>query len=275
MPLFIDSHGATDIGKVRSENQDQFLISDLKKSMSINQTSLTTEDYMTLTGDYQGKLLLVADGMGGHAGGKEASKLAIETIVGYALNTLPWFFSLDPNKEKLKEQLKKSLELCHNNVEAAGKSSGQRKMGTTLTMAYVLWPTLYVIHAGDSRCYLYHSSDLDQMTTDHTVANKLVEEGVMSQKEAEESRFNDVLHNAIGVKSGKFIAEFSQIKLNFGDTLLLCSDGLTKHVTKERIAQFLKTNTSAEYTCQKLIDAANAEGGTDNITAVVARFNNQ
>src|SRR5207237_907095 len=142
MPGKMDCYGLTDVGRVREVNEDQFLIADLNKSMLIHQTSLSHEDHTRLFGGSQGQLLLVADGMGGHAAGKQASTLAVQTLSHYVLNTMPWLFQLQEHHEAdLNEDLRAALEACQRRFEAEVAAVPERRgMGTTLTMAYVLWP---------------------------------------------------------------------------------------------------------------------------------------
>lgn len=271
----IDCYGMTDIGKVRSVNEDQFLVADLNKSMLIHQTSLTHEDHTRLFGGSQGQLFLVADGMGGHAEGKRASAIAVQSISHYVLNTMHWFFRLEENREEdLEEELKESLELCQRSIvrAAEGRDQESRRMGTTLTMAYVLWPRLYVVHAGDSRCYLFRDARLEMITRDHTVAQQLVERGALSPAQAEESRWSRVLWNCVGGDSPELKVDVYKATLQIGDILLMATDGLTKPVKEEKIADVLKRNRVAKKTCEELVTEANDQGGKDNITVIVAHF---
>jgi len=272
----MDCFGLTDIGRVRSANEDQFLIADLNKSMLIHQTSLSHEDHTRLFGGSQGRLLLVADGMGGHAAGRRASGIAVQSLAHYVLNTMPWFYRLQEGQEAdLKEDLKTALEECQRRIEAVSAANAtERNMGTTLTMAYILWPRLYVVHAGDSRCYLCRDGRLEQVTTDHTIAQQLVESGALSAQEAQTSRWSHVLWNCIGGGSHELVPEVYKAALQLGDSLLLCSDGLSSCVPDKQILDLLEQGDSAEACCRKLVDAANAQGGRDNITVVVAHFRN-
>jgi protein phosphatase len=145
-------------------------------------------------------------------------------------------------------------------------------MGTTLTMAYLLWPRLYVVHAGDSRCYLLRGNRLEQVTRDHTVAQRLVDEGALSAADAEQSRWSHVLYNCVGGGTHEIKPEVYRARVEPGDALLLCSDGLSKVVPDETIRQELARRQGAEQTCRRLVDLANEAGGPDNVTAVVARF---
>jgi protein phosphatase len=270
----MDCFGLTDIGKVRQVNEDQFLIADLNRSMLIHQTSLTHEDHTRLFGGSQGKLLLVADGMGGHAGGRRASAIAVTTLTHYVLNTMPWFFRLsEDSNPALDEELRAVLEQCQKRIEEAASIDPQRaQMGTTLTMAYLLWPQLYVVHAGDSRCYLLRGGRLEQITHDHTVAQQMVDKGMLQPAEAEESRWSHVLYNCIGGGRHELSPDVYKATLHMGDSLLLCSDGLSKVVSDKQIREELSKRDRAEETCKRLAGLANELGGPDNITVVVAHF---
>jgi len=269
----MDCHGLSDVGRKRRVNEDQFLVADLSKSMLIHQTSLSHEDHSRLFSGSQGKLFLVADGMGGESAGEVASALAVETVTRYLLNTMPWFFRLEQGQEHdLRDELKATLEACQRSVEAAATAPGRGRMGTTLTMAYLLWPRLYVVHAGDSRCYLLRGKRLEQVTKDHTVAQRLVDQGALSQAEAEDSRWSHVLYNCIGGGTSDIHPDVYRANLEAGDVLMLCSDGLSKVVPDETLRQELGRQQSAEQTCRLLVDLANEAGGPDNVTVVVARF---
>jgi protein phosphatase len=270
----MDCHGLSDRGKVREVNEDQFLIADLNKSMRVHQTSLGIEDQTRLFGGSQGKILLVADGMGGHAGGERASTLAVDAVTTYLLNNMRWFFRLheDPQDDFL-DDLKSALDQCQARVSAeAERTPERREMGTTVTMAYVVWPRLYVVHVGDSRCYLLRQSELKQITTDHTVAQQYAEAGAIEPEDVESSRWSDVLWNVVGGDSKDIAPEVHRAELQIGDALLLCTDGLNKHVPDGQIARSLDANTDAEGICRRLVEAANDAGGSDNVTIVVARF---
>jgi PPM family protein phosphatase len=270
----MDCFGLTDAGRVRPNNEDQFLVADLNKSLLVHQTSLSHEDHTRLFGGCQGQLLLVADGMGGHAAGQQASSIAVQGLAHYVLNTMHWFFRLEEGREAdLEVELKSALEECQQRLEAAAGARPERRgMGTTLTMAYLLWPRLYVVHAGDSRCYLLREGRLEQITTDHTMAQRLVDAGALTAGEAQGSRWSHVLWNCVGGGSHELSADVYKVSLQVGDTLLLCTDGLTKHVDDQEIAGLLGQDRSAEQTCRALVAAANAAGGSDNVTAVVAHF---
>jgi PPM family protein phosphatase len=276
MRMLCDCAGATDRGRVRESNEDHFLVADLIKSVTVRETSLPVGDYMRQFAGLPGKLLVVADGMGGHAGGRRASSLAIETLAKYVLNTMHWFFRLQENREDdLVEELKAALFECQAAIGAAAATeAGRERMGTTLTLAYVLWPRAYVIHAGDSRCYLHRGGRLRRVTRDHTMAQKLVDEGVWTKEEAAESKWNHVLWSCINNKPDSLHPDVHRFHLEAGDSLLLCTDGLTRHVTDDGIAAELARvpQTAAADVVKRLVAAANEAGGADNITVVAGHF---
>lgn len=271
----IDSYGATDIGKQRRANEDQFLVAGLRKEMLVQQTSVSVDDQTRLTGGMQGKLLAVADGMGGQAGGERASEVAVRTITEYVVNTMPWFFGLDRRHEDdLVEKLAAALETCRARLRAVSQAEPSlASMGTTLTMAYVLWPRAYIVHAGDSRCYRLRDGKLRQLTKDHSLAQQLVDQGTLSPEEVEDSRYEHILHNAIVADDSTELAPVVyKTALANDDTLLLCTDGLTKHLSDADIHAAVTAATSAEEASTELVRRANEAGGSDNVTVVVARF---
>jgi len=260
-----DSHGRTDAGLVRKQNEDQFLISELSKWMEVRQTSLPIRDSTRLSSQRSGYLYLVADGLGGAPAGDRASSIAVDSVLRYVLNVMPWFFRLEQREEALELELKKVLEKCQVKIEAdVAENPSRSGMGTTLTMAYVLWPELYVVHVGDARAYLLRGEKLTQITQDHTLA------GALGSKVAPAIR--KVLWNVIGGGSSDLQPEVYHLTMEPGDLLLLATDGLTRHVTDPRIAQLLGDAPTASAACDQLISEANKGGGRDNITTVVSRF---
>jgi serine/threonine protein phosphatase PrpC len=269
----IDSCGATDRGKMASVNEDQFLIAALGKTVVVQQTSLAVDDQTRLLSSTQGKLLAVADGIGGYSGGKRASALTISSVIDYVLEMMPWFFRLDVRLEgDLREELSTALQRAATRVAYAAKSAPQdAHMGTTLTMAYLLWPRAYVVHVGDSRCYVKRRGQLKQLTTDHSIAQQLVAKGAMAATEAEESRWSHVLYKSIAADGAPVEPDVYKVDLHPEDILLLCTDGLTKQLSDADICGLLDGTESARMV-RRLIEAANLRGGRDNVTAVAARF---
>lgn len=284
MSGFMDCFGASDIGRSRATNEDHFLISDVCKSMRVHQTSLGLDHQTRLFGNTQGKLLMVADGMGGHDAGERASQLVLDTIVDYVLNVLSWILHSDSAaEENFVDQLKKSLIACQNRIDKESASVEQhRKMGSTLTLAYIIWPRAFLIHVGDSRCYLFRERKLQQLTRDHTLA-QLVKDSVRDEDPKNQNEIlggngdsmSHVLWNVIGGGSEKPHPDALAIDLEIGDTLVLCTDGLSNTVSSSKIQEALSRNSSAATVCTELISEANQAGGSDNITLVVSRFLNE
>lgn len=270
--LEVRSYGQTDRGRVRPANQDQFLIAELAKSMHVQQSSLAQP--RTQYGTERGHLLVIADGMGGHAGGEQASALAVGSIEDFALNTLKWFFHLEGGEgQSVLADLQAALRQADARIFQETASRPElRGMGTTVTMAYILGATLFVIHVGDSRAYLLRGGVLYRLTQDHTVAQELVDKGIMAPEIAATHQFSHVITNAVGGSNQGLRAEVHKLELGSGDVLLLCSDGLTDMLTDARIAELLRADVEPQSVCGQLIDEANAAGGRDNVTAVVARI---
>ncbi len=269
--------GISDVGKVRKHNEDSFLVAQLERSMRVYQSSRPVSDGSKVKGPPQGWLLMVADGMGGHAAGEVASAMTIDALARYAFTLMPW--SLPRSKDDsriLAAGLREAVKQCQEQVrQAAATGTGKHGMGTTLTMAYVTWPNLFVVHVGDSRMYAFREGQLHQVTRDHTLAQQLVDSKVMSEAEAETSDFSNILVNAVGGDSDELRVELHHAMLFPSDVVLLCSDGLTKHVPRERIAEALSSvaqGTEVEVAARSLIDQALADGGTDNVTVVIARY---
>ncbi|MGE0787588.1 MAG: PP2C family serine/threonine-protein phosphatase [Sandaracinaceae bacterium] len=272
-----DIFGATDVGKTREHNEDSFLVGQLERYMRVSQSSRPVGDNAKIKGPPQGWIMMVADGMGGHAAGEVASAMTVDSLAHYAFALMPW--SLPRSKDDsriLARGLREAVKTIQADMrKAAIDGTGRMGMGTTLTMAYVTWPNLFVVHVGDSRMYAMRDRQLYQITHDHTLAQQLVDSHVMSPDEAEESDFSNVLVNAVGGDSDELRVELHHAHLVPGDVFLLCSDGLTKHVEDARIAEVLgevKAPGQAERAAKRLIEDALEDGGTDNVTVVVARF---
>jgi len=270
----MDCHGLTDMGRKRPTNQDHYLIADLNKSMRIHDTSLALDSETRVYGGSQGKLLIVADGMGGEAAGERACTIAVDQVTTYVLNSLSWFFRLEEDSEHdFEDHLKEALESCQKSIQSAvGKHPEMKSMGTTMTMVYIVWPRAFVVHVGDSRCYLLRHHQLDQITVDHTMSEIMAEAGQMSREEARHSPMGNALWNVLGGRSDELSVDVYKITVERDDILLLCTDGLYDMVPHEKLQELLNSNTSAEATCRKLVDLANENGGRDNITVIVSHF---
>lgn len=266
-------YGLTDIGLRRESNQDSFLVGNLSKSLLVAASSLSLEPGSRLFGDVYGWLLMVADGMGGHAGGERASSLAIQYLAQRLLTNIHWMVQINPAEEaEFVASLSMLLRDTHHEIQSESQRDHSLSgMGTTLTMAYLTASMLYVVHAGDSRCYRVRDGHVQQITTDHTMARRLVESGGMAPEEESTSRWSNVLWNVLGGKSADELkVDVHQIDLRGGDWVLVCSDGLHRYLDSNRILSVLESGASCQQACQQFIELAKAGGGEDNITAVVA-----
>jgi PPM family protein phosphatase len=270
--LTVKAFGITDKGKVRSTNEDQFLIAELTKAMRVWQTSLP-EPKMQV-GEEHAHLFLVADGMGGHRAGERASALAVVAIEHFTLNTFQWFFGSNGSEaEKVLAQFQSALSQADARIleEAAGhpELSG---MGTTVTMAFHLGAQLCVVHVGDSRAYVYRDGELHQLTQDHTLMADMVRSGALRPDEVAGHRLRHVVTNVVGGQELGVNVEARAFEVQAGDRILLCSDGLTEMVTNEAIAATLEAEPAPEVAAKKLLALANDGEARDNITLVIVRF---
>ncbi len=272
--LAVQSAGSTDVGMIREDNQDQFFVAELTRSMSVKCGSLAVEPNARLFGGSLGWLYLVADGMGGHRAGSEASKLAIHYFINAILNSMRWLVQIAPdNDEAFEEDLQRMLTSAHREMESQSNAEfSLQGMGTTLTMAYVAWPRMFVVHAGDTRCYVMRQGELRLITRDHTVANQLIESGQLDPEQLERSPWSNVLVNALGAGAPEVIADIYKVELLTDDRIVLCSDGLNKHVDDHQIQQVVANASSPQAACDQLVDLARRGGGSDNITVVIAHF---
>lgn len=270
--LTVRSHGLTSPGQVRPTNEDQFLIAVLSKALQIKQTSLPQPKVQY--GEERGFLCIVADGMGGHAAGEQASALAIDSIESFILGTLKWFFQLEGREggELLKEFQQALGEADARLFEEARRHPELHGMGTTLTMTYSQDHELFVIHAGDSRCYLFRGNLLYRLTHDHTMVQEMVQQGVLQPEEVAHHRLRHVITNSVGGHEPGVRVEVHKLHLEAGDRVLLCSDGLTDMLTDEEIAAILQAEGEPAAACERLVAGANQHGGRDNITVVVSRY---
>jgi serine/threonine protein phosphatase PrpC len=266
----LDLFGITNVGKIRKENQDHFLICTVHQQLVVHGTSFPDPQRLQARGERFATMMLVADGVGGTAGGGEASQLTVETIARYVSSTMRGFQAVGAQREEqLLESLRAAAREAHAAVRAEGTSRGELKMATTLTLAVAVWPRAYVMQVGDSRCYYYLNGTLRRLTRDQTIAQDLVDQGVLTADRASKSPFSHVLARAIG--SDEATPEVTGLDLSWGCVFLLCSDGLTKHVSDAEILQQLKAMTSSEQLCRTLLGMALERGGTDNITVLVGR----
>jgi serine/threonine protein phosphatase PrpC len=252
----IVSGGVTDLGRVRTNNEDCFRIVE-----SLN-------------------LFVLADGMGGEAHGEVASELAVETIVKHCMDarsdsgTTQLGLS-EPSWSEKTRRLTNAVHLANKSIyESAEAHPEQRGMGATLTAAWIDGSKLSIAHVGDSRCYLLRSGNLQQLTSDHSLVAEQVRRGILTAAEAEESEMQSVLLRALGALPDIEV-DTDEHLLFARDILMLCCDGLTRMVTEPEIAGTLQAETDPTRAAEKLIALANERGGVDNITVVVVRVGSE
>lgn len=266
----IDVYGLTHPGKVRKTNEDHFLICALQKHIKLFHTSLP--DASRLAGDERVAFIsVVADGVGGHTGGEEASRVALEGITRYVTEAIHIYYTSDPEDDAaFTRQLEESALKVHREMSArSGAQSGRRGMATTLTLWLGVWPWSYLLQVGDSRCYSLRDGKLVQMSRDQTMAQDFVDQGIFTVDDPAHKRLSHILSSAIGGPEAlPVVRKFEQSWKNVG---LICSDGLTRHVSDERIRERLMAMTSARQVCEDLLQDALDAGGEDNITIAVGR----
>ena len=267
----IDDFGLSHVGKVRKENQDHFLIASLEKHLAVRQTNIPALSLRTPDMDRLAFLMMVADGVGGGAGGAEASRFTLDAITAYVTRGMHAYYTADPNDdETFSNALQRAALRAHEKLlERSSADPALHGMATTLTLFLGVWPRCYLLHVGDSRCYLWRDGQLSQQSRDQTMAEDLLAAGVITRDDRAHKQWSHVLSSAIG---GPQTAPFVMgMQNDWGYVHLLCSDGLTKHVSDERIAERLTAMTSSRQACEALLQDALDGGGTDNITVLIAR----
>jgi protein phosphatase len=252
MEMELKAFGLTHVGRQRQHNEDAFLVE----------------------GD--AKLFLVADGMGGHAAGEIASRIAVDSISEFILHTKEddgtWPHAYDEHFKRSTNRLMAALRMANTRVlEAMRKDARLRGMGTTVVACMAENDTMSVAHVGDSRAYLIREGQLSRITNDHSWVFEQVQAGMLTEAEAEKHPLRNVITRALG-GALQVTPDASEIEARSGDVFLLCSDGLTGMVPEIEIQRIVTaTDGDLEKACQELIDAANERGGLDNVTAVLVR----
>ena len=266
----LDAYGLTHPGKLRPNNEDAFLLASIHKRVHVEATSLTDHQRLPLGNERIAVVAMVADGVGGLAGGEDASALALEAVMQYVTESMDCYYRADSSAAQFVEELQAAAMRAHEAVLGARDDQGAaRRMATTLTLYMGVWPHYYLLQVGDSRYYSWRDGTLTQVSRDQTMAQDLVDMGVLTATAAQRTRMAHVLSSAIG--GDKAAPVVTHLPADWGNVHLLCSDGLTKHVSDERIAECLANMTSAKQACESLLQDALDGGGTDNITIVVRR----
>jgi PPM family protein phosphatase len=269
-PFVVRSFGLSDRGQARTSNEDCFAVVELARTLYVHQTNLP--QVTPRSGSHRGHAFLVADGVGGHEAGEVASGVAVEAVEDFLLDTLKQFPDLQAGEARnALEELKGALLHAEARLVAeAAQHPEWRGMGTTLTLALAVNWTLFIAHAGDSRCYVLSDGGLRQVTRDHTLAAELVRQGVVSPGGEARHPYRHVLANLLRGGEPGVRVELHRLDLHPDDVLLLCSDGLTGMVPDGRIAVILREEPDPRRACERLVAEANRHGGDDNITVIVA-----
>jgi serine/threonine protein phosphatase PrpC len=268
----LDVYGLTHPGKIRSENQDHFLICSLRKQMVVHLTSLGETDSLLGESERLAFLAMVADGVGGGTRGAEASRITLETATQYVSRSMRCYYAAGSTGEDrgFSQALQEAAVECHADLMRRGEEHPEnRGMATTLTLFLGVWPRAYLLQVGDSRCYLLRDGQLIQITRDQTMAQELVDLGALKPEDVPSTRLAHTLSSSIGGRQSSPVV--SQFDMTWGTVVLLCSDGLTNHVSDERIRDRLSSMTSAKQACENLVQEALEGGGSDNITVIVGR----
>lgn len=267
----VDVCGISAQGKVRKDNQDHFLIATFHRRMNVISSNLAGLDRRFRADEQRlAFVAMVADGVGGGVGGAEASATALEAAMQYVQGSVTAYYGANADEAELEELLQTAAMRAHDAVRARREANEARgTMATTLTLYFGVWPTYYLLQVGDSRYYVMRDGALRQVTRDQTMAQDLVDLGAMSTETAENTPLAHVLSSALGADTT--IPVVTRMQSHWGNVHLLCSDGLTKHVTDRRIAEVLSAMTTARQAAEQLMQDALDGGGTDNVTIIVAR----
>jgi serine/threonine protein phosphatase PrpC len=269
-PIALDSFGITDKGKVRPSNQDNFLIVAIRKSIEISHSSLSSDPATTQFGTAEAHLFVVADGVGGGPAGDRASSDTVAALLQYVREAAGCFHQISAQREhELFSQLEKTVREVHQNLLASHSGGEGSAPATTLTMVLLAWPRAYFIQVGDSRAYVRRRGRLQQLTRDQTLGEYMVSVGAMTEEQAAKPGPAASLTSAIG--GSELSPVVGLIDLDPGDGILLCTDGLTRHVSDQRITEVLGEAKTAKAAGETLLADALAGGGRDNVTLIVVK----
>lgn len=272
--MTVDVAGLSNQGKVRKINEDCFLICRYGRFLQASESNLPPDETPNDFAE-NGCAMIIADGLGGHQAGEVASRLAINSLVNFALATPDWIFRFDDEamaSKAMNRGIERALQVKDLLVREAEQDPSLRGFGTTLALAWGVGKELFILHVGDSRVYLLRDGKLRQLTRDHTVAQDLANTGFIAENQVAGHLFRHHLSQCLNASASKVQPDVQRIELKDGDLILLCSDGLTDMMPGEELSAILARSTSAKGTCLELINQALAAGGKDNVTAIVARY---
>ncbi|MBX9928539.1 MAG: protein phosphatase 2C domain-containing protein [Gemmatimonadaceae bacterium] len=264
-PVIVHVFGRTDVGRTREHNEDAFVVADLTTMNATLQPEVRTH----VTGE-RGTLFMVADGMGGAAAGEVASQMATEIVL--AELDARWRQSPMKDADTFAAAIRGATEMANVAIHRfAAEHPENRGMGTTATIAGLLGDRLYLAQVGDSRSYLVRNGHAIQITKDQSLMQKLIEAGELTPEEAEVSERRNIILQALGPEPAVKV-DLTHQPVRAGDTLILCSDGMSGQMRANDIARIVDEGPDLVTICKALIELANENGGPDNITVIAARF---
>jgi PPM family protein phosphatase len=262
-------YAQTDVGMVRSGNEDNFLILDLSTGRSWTASEEEPPDLLTYAQGYYGSLLAVSDGMGGALAGEVASRMAVETVRDRMLQLQAHeVYSRLPFHERLRLSIEEANILINGESQTNPAHKG---LGATFTAVATLGNQVFFGQVGDSRAYLIRGNNIVRTTKDQSLVQQLIDAGQITEEEAETHSYRNVILQALGAHSNVNV-EVGCLSLCNMDTLVICSDGLSGKVHQDEIARIIHEARDFKSACQHLINLANERGGEDNITVVIAQF---
>jgi protein phosphatase len=266
----VDAFGLTHAGLRRTENADHFIVASFHRGMRVHSTSLDPARIPPLSFDSRGYLMLVADGVGGLVRAREGSAYAADAIARLLLEMGEVTYPLDAAAElTIVARLRAFVTLVHEQLRDEFERD-RTQAATTITIALAMWPRSFVVHVGDSRCYRLRDGRLERLTTDHTLAQAFIDAGALKPDAPAVERLKHTLVSAIG--SAQLEIQVVTDALRLTDRWLLCTDGLTRHVADEEIAERLAGPGDSEAICRGLLQLALQRGGADNIAITAGRI---
>ena len=264
--IMVTVRARSDLGRTRDHNEDFYVVADLDSGRDLSRGGPHRLER-------DGSMFLVADGMGGAAAGELASSMAGGAIIKHFKEH--WSREIDRSPERFSDHLKAAVEQANNDIFSYAREHPEvRGMGTTATVAGILSGTLYLAQVGDSRGYLVRNGEATQITKDQSLMQRLVDAGELTEEEAAQSERRNIILQALG-PDPKIRVDLTWQELQRGDTLVICSDGLSGQVKREEIGEAVKNAADLDQVCDRLIALANERGGPDNITVIAARFDGE
>lgn len=266
-PLHYSFGAASHVGHVRSRNEDHYAVVHQRRTAEAMLASLDPAEFrITDTSTYA---LAVADGMGGMKSGELASRIALQTMLELSSHATSWVMKLtDADAQQIQQRVEAYVERVHERLQQEARSDPARdKMGTTWTSAHLISRRAVIVHLGDSRAYLFRDGVLRQLTRDQTMAQALIDVGMEPESV---SKFRHVLVNSFGGGGEAAEATIYHERLEPGDRLLLCTDGLSDMLSDDQLVPLLQRHPNPQACCDQLVQQALARGGKDNVTVVLA-----